>query len=96
MTYVTIKVVPDDFDTAHAELSGLKEALETQMESLRARYSAMSEDWNGAAADAFNEYVPGLLADYKTIGKAMDKIMANIKKVGEEMRVLDQQLAKTD
>lgn len=52
MAYVTIKVEPSDFDAACAELTILKNTLETQRESLQGRYSAMSTDWTGAAADA--------------------------------------------
>lgn len=93
MSNANIKIVPEDFETAFYELMTLVASLDEYQSTLGNGYSAMQATWSGSAADAFYSYVPKLLADYSALTKKMKTVADDIKKVGDEMRVLDQQLA---
>jgi len=95
MSNTNIKIVPKDFETAFTELKALAASLDEYQLALKNGYSAMQATWSGSAANAFCAYVPKLLADYSALTEKMKTVADDIKKIGDEMGALDQQLANS-
>lgn len=93
MPGTVIKIVPGDFETAFSELETLQTSLQEYKATMESSYSAMSANWSGAAASAFDARIPKLFKDYDALLTKMKTVAEDIKKVGDDMQTLDQQLA---
>jgi len=89
-----IKIVPDDFKLAAAELHRIKDLLDVCKAELISKYTLMREEWQGLAGEAFEIRAHKLLKSFEHNIAHLSQLTADIEQAGKYLEEADRQLAQ--
>jgi WXG100 family type VII secretion target len=88
-----IKISPDDFNKATAELRRIEGLLNDYKAELSGKYAMMMNDWRGAAGEAFEACGQKVLNNFALNIENLSCLAAEIEQASQYMKEVDQQIA---
>ncbi len=90
-----IQVVPENFLQAEKELQNVKTLLEEYRRFLENSFAQMRANWNGRAANTFEEKTAKIFLQYKDLNMKLEELSKDIKSARTAMETLDSNLSRS-